>query len=77
MQNLESMPRPEIILVADTVAREKNIDKEDVIAYKKNKYDCHVLINNVSKIRRKYKDVIIDKITIQDLMVLMIKGERK
>lgn len=30
MQNIESMPRPEIILVADTVAREKNIDKEDV-----------------------------------------------
>lgn len=30
MQNIESMPRPEIILVGDTVAREKNIDKEDV-----------------------------------------------
>ncbi len=30
MQNLENMPRPEIILVADTVAREKNIDREDV-----------------------------------------------
>ncbi len=30
MQNTESMPRPEIILVADTVAREKNIDREDV-----------------------------------------------
>ena len=30
MENIESMPRPEIILVADTVAREKNIDKEDV-----------------------------------------------
>ncbi len=30
MENLENMPRPEIVLVADTVAREKNIDKEDV-----------------------------------------------
>ena len=30
MQRIENMPRPEIILVADTVAREKNIDKEDV-----------------------------------------------
>ena len=30
MQNIENMPRPEIVLVADTVAREKNIDKEDV-----------------------------------------------
>ena len=27
---MESMPRPEIVLVADTVAREKNIDREDV-----------------------------------------------
>lgn len=30
MSNIESMPRPEIILVADTVAREKNIEREDV-----------------------------------------------
>ncbi len=30
MPNIENMPRPEIVLVADTVAREKNIDKEDV-----------------------------------------------
>lgn len=30
MQTFESMPRPEIIMVADAVAREKNIDKEDV-----------------------------------------------
>ncbi len=31
MQNFENMPRPEIILVADTVAREKNIDRDDVL----------------------------------------------
>ena len=31
MQTQENMPRPEIILVADTVAREKSIDKEDVL----------------------------------------------
>ena len=31
MENLENMPRPEIVLVADTVAREKEIDKEDVL----------------------------------------------
>lgn len=30
MENIENMPRPEIVLVADTVAREKGIDKEDV-----------------------------------------------
>lgn len=30
MDNIENMPRPEIVMVADAVAREKNIDKEDV-----------------------------------------------
>ncbi len=30
MENTENMPRPEIVLVADTVAREKNIDRDDV-----------------------------------------------
>lgn len=30
MSNIENMPRPEIVLVADTVAREKNIEREDV-----------------------------------------------
>ncbi len=31
MENFENMPRPEIVAVADAVAREKNIDKEDVL----------------------------------------------
>ena len=30
MQNIENMPRPEIIMVVNSVATEKNIDKEDV-----------------------------------------------
>ncbi|MBP5615289.1 MAG: transcription termination/antitermination protein NusA [Alphaproteobacteria bacterium] len=30
MENIENMPRPEIVLVADAVAREKDIDKEEV-----------------------------------------------
>ncbi|MBR3662415.1 MAG: transcription termination/antitermination protein NusA [Alphaproteobacteria bacterium] len=32
MENFENMPRPEIVLVADTVAKEKDIDREDVFA---------------------------------------------
>lgn len=30
MVNIEAMPRPEIVLVADTVSREKNIERDDV-----------------------------------------------
>ena len=52
------------------------ISKDDIIAYKKNKYDYEILINDINKIKKKYKDFIIDKITLEELMVLMIKGEK-
>ena len=52
------------------------IDHKDIIAYQKNKYDYTILINNQNKIKKKYKDCILDKITIEDLMILMIKGEK-
>lgn len=52
------------------------IDKKDIIAYKKNKYDCEILINNKNEIVKKYSECIIDKITLEELMVLIIKGEK-
>ncbi len=52
------------------------INPKDTIAYQKNKYDYTILINNQNKIKKKYKDCIFDKITIEDLMILMIKGEK-
>lgn len=52
------------------------ISKDDIISYKKNKYDCEILVNDINKIKKKYKDFIVDKITLEELMVLMIKGEK-
>lgn len=51
------------------------LDKEDIIKYKKNRYNYEVLVANKNKIENKYKDVIIDKITLEDLMLFVIKGE--
>lgn len=53
------------------------IDKKDIIRFKKNKYNYEILISNKNKLSKKYKDYIIDKITLEDLMVLMIKGDVK
>lgn len=50
------------------------IETNDIISYKKNKYECQILINNREKLKRKYKNYIIDKITLEELMILMIKG---
>lgn len=63
------------ILKCDIDSFEK-INKEDIICYKKNKYDYQILVNNKNKMHKKYKDFILDKITLDDLMVLMIKGEK-
>ncbi len=52
------------------------IDKKDIVAYKKNKYDYEILIDNMDKCNKKYKDLILDNITIEDLMLLMIKGDK-
>lgn len=53
-----------------------NIDLEDVVAYKKNKYAYEILVADKDKIALKYPNAIIDRITLEDLMVLMIKGEK-
>ena len=52
------------------------ISKEDIISYKKNKYNYEILISDRNKIKKKYKDYIIDKITLDELMILIIKGEK-
>lgn len=51
-----------------------NIDKEDIIAVRKNKYNYDILMNNKKKMKKKYKEYIMDNITLEDLMLLMIKG---
>lgn len=52
------------------------IDKKDIISYKKNKYNYEVMINNREKLNKKYKDYIIDKISIEEMMVFMINGDK-
>ena len=55
----------------------KKLDKNDILKYQKNKYNYEVLIKNKNALKKKYKGMVIDKITLDELMVLMIKGEEK
>jgi len=50
------------------------IDEKDIISFRKNKYNYEILIDNKEKCQNKYKGFIIDKITLEDLMLLIIKG---
>ena len=53
-----------------------NIDKKDIIAYKKTKYAYEILVSDKEQASKKYHNCVIDKITLEDLMVLVIKGEK-
>lgn len=52
------------------------IDKKDIIRYRKNRYDYQILVNDIENCKKKYNNYIIDKITLEELMVLIIKGEK-
>lgn len=52
------------------------IEPEDILTYKQNKYGYTILISDISKIKKKYINCVIDKISLDDLMLLMIKGEK-
>lgn len=52
----------------------RQIEKHDYIKYKKNKYEYDILIANKSEFKKKYDIKTIDKPTIEDIMLLIIKG---
>ena len=58
------------------IASFNRISKEDIISYRKIKYNYEILVSDKNKIKKKYPDCIIDKITLDELMVLIIKGEK-
>ena len=53
----------------------ERLEPSDVIRYRKNRYNYEVLVSDRHVIRRTYRDAVIEKITIEDLMLLYIKGE--
>ena len=53
------------------------IDKEEVIVYRKQDYEWEVLIADREKAQRKYPKAVIDPATIDEIMLLYIKGETK
>ena len=50
------------------------IDKEDVLAYRKEDYQWNVLVAEKEKAKRKYKNAVVDDATIDDILLLYVKG---
>lgn len=53
------------------------IDKKEVIAYRKQDYEWEVLIADRAAAQKKYPQAVIDPATIDEIMLLYVKGETK
>ena len=51
-----------------------SIAKGDVIRFLKNKYGYEILVKNPELLKKKYPKMVMDKITLEELMVLLVKG---
>lgn len=57
---------------------EKNfstLDKGDIVAYRKKDYQIDVLVSDIKKARKKYPKVVTDHTTVDEIMLLLVKGE--
>ena len=53
-----------------------NILSEDILSSMKKDYQIDVLIKNKKLMEKKYKNLIIDSVSLDEIMLLLVKGER-
>lgn len=52
------------------------LDPQDILAYRKRDYQIDVLVPDGKAAQRKYKDAVIDHVSVDEVMLLLVKGER-
>lgn len=52
------------------------VDPKDILAYRKRDFQIDVLVSNGKEAQRKYKGVVIDHVSVDEIMLLLVKGEQ-
>lgn len=52
------------------------IDKNEILTYRKDNHQWNVLVSDKEKAKLKYKNAIVDDVTIDDILILYAKGEQ-
>lgn len=52
------------------------LDPSDMIAFRKRDFQIDVLVSDGKEARHKYKNVVIDHVPVDEIMLLLAKGER-
>lgn len=52
------------------------LDPGDIIVYRKRDFQIDVLVSDGKEAQRKYKGVVVDHVSVDEIMLLLVKGER-
>ena len=52
------------------------LDQKDILAYRKRDFQIDVLVSNGKDAQKKYKGIVIDHVSVDEIMLLLVKGER-
>lgn len=55
----------------------EQITYDDIVAWRKQDYEYQVLVANRKEAARKYRDYVIDPATLDEIMLLLIRGEKR
>ncbi len=75
-----SKPKDELIeqygIIKCGAAQFEALDKSDIIVYRKMDYEWQVLVADRAAMKKKYPKTLIDSVSIDEIMLLYVKGER-
>ena len=73
-----SKPKDELIYEYGIAVQSQFLQMDQVkYTYRKQEYQYEVLVDHKEQIKRKYPDMVVDHATLDEIMLLYIKGERK
>lgn len=52
------------------------VDPKDILAYRKRDFQIDVLVADREKMQQRFRDAVIDRVTVEEIMLLLIKGEK-
>lgn len=53
------------------------LDPNDIVSFRKRDFQIDVLVANGKNVERKYKDIVIDHVSIDEIMLMLVKGEHR
>ncbi len=54
----------------------RKLESDEYVRYRKNQFSFEVLVNDKVAIRKKYPDAVVDGVTIEQIMLFYVRGER-